>query len=339
MMLSVRSGCSEFVKALNPSNRSDQAIVDIRELSKIAEDIKQAFHDIGLHFLEFDNANFQNNEGRVLKLGGCWQVYQIVHLLFIWFVKYAMLILLAFQQFQTMLDKSFDNASTASAFMQQYSEAIMTDVAQASYVSLRGEIQMFVKWLETKAEDVLRTKNESTGLANDVRLLTMTVAESLIQVDAHVMNEINVTTKSSTYSACSSTCSLEDELSIIRGSNKYKQIEYACAYIKQEISNREDRLATLVAKEHLITKYQSPLDQTTLNIENLARKANVVVGIWQYLRSDMIILQQELSLASDPDMLLTALFLKKIKATRELYMKLATLLNMYAQGIRQIEPA
>ena len=70
------------------------------------------------------------------------------------------------------------------------------------------------------------------------------------------------------------------------------------------------------------------------------------------LRSDMIQLQEQLALATDPDMPVTKVrvalpiivsvthrrlchlqrFLRKVAATRELYMKLATLLDMYAKS-------
>ncbi|KAI9062237.1 hypothetical protein FKP32DRAFT_1677561 [Trametes sanguinea] len=336
----------DLTKFLTPSNGPDKAIEDIRELSKIAQEIKQAFTEIGCHFVAFDNANFRDNDNRVLKLGGQWRIYQI--------------------RFQTILDKSFDNASAASAFMQQYSKTVMTDVGQTSYAALRDEIQVFVKRLETKAADALCTKNEFTQLANDVRILAKLVGESLRQVDSRVMSDLKTTRQeldllrtklynvdeqmklmtlasvkvaapgglfagAAVFSLSPSTLS-DFMTSIIRGSDQFKQLERHYELIQKEITVREEKLASLAAQEHLIAKYQSPLDQTTQSIDTLARKVEVIVGIWQYLRSDMIILQQELALASDPDMPITSFFLKKIRATRELYAKLATLLEMYAKG-------
>ncbi|KAL7284015.1 hypothetical protein ACG7TL_001288 [Trametes sanguinea] len=343
---SIAAAGKDFTKLLQPSNGTDKATEDIRELSKIAQEIKQAFTDIGGHFVAFDNANFQDNEGRVLKLGGQWRIYQI--------------------RFQTVLDKSFDNASAASAFMQQYCKAVMTDVGQASYASMRDEIQVFVKRLETKAADALRTKNEFTELANNVRVLTRVVEESLRQVDARVISDLKITREelellrsklfyvddqmklmslvnvkvaapgglfAGAAMLSLSPSTLRDFMSsLIRGSDQFKKLEESYAMLEKEIAIREEKLASLVAKEHLIAKYQSPLDQTIQRIDNLAHKVEVIVGIWQYLRSDMIILQEELALASDPDMPITSFFLKKIRATRELYAKLAMLLDMYAKG-------
>ncbi|KAH9887219.1 hypothetical protein C8Q73DRAFT_256746 [Cubamyces lactineus] len=338
-----------FAEALRKPEVQEQTIKDIRELTKTVKEIKEAFRRIGEGFVEFDGAKFLDNDNNLLQLGGQWREYQT--------------------RFQDILDRSFDNASRAAAFMHQYSKAILTDVDQSCYGDLQIELQAFVKKLESKAAEALQTKNEFTRLADDLRLFAQTVEEAVKKAGArldndltaarahlhnlqaqleevyHKMKNMGIACVASlavgavaagvaiiTLSPVAMFFAVTSVISALTTGIKYAEAKKEATRIEGEIQECNRKIAELMAKEQLLKKYQEGLEATKKEITGLAGKVDTIANIWQYLRSDMIQLSEQLALATDPDMPVTKRFLRKVAATRELYMKLATLLDMYAKS-------
>ncbi|CDO77961.1 hypothetical protein BN946_scf184971.g11 [Trametes cinnabarina] len=339
----------KFEEEFNKPEVQEQAIKDIRDLTKNVREIRQMFSKIGLGFVEFDNANFLDKDNKVLKLGPQWREYQ--------------------DRFQKILDMSFDNASAASAFMQIYSKAILTDVEADQRAALREELEGFVKKLEVKASDALNTKNEFTRLAEDIRVFAAVMEETLKRASGRLtqdmdivkakleslrsqLQEVHARMKSMgiacvaslavgaiaagiaivTLSPVAMFIAVSSVFSAIGTGIKVAQAKKEAAQLEADIKKYEAELAELVAREKLLAKYQASLESTKKDITGLAAKVDAIAGIWQSLKGDMVSLHAQLSLSTDPDMPLTSRFMKKIKATRELYMRLATLLDMYAKG-------
>ncbi|KAJ8482859.1 hypothetical protein ONZ51_g5078 [Trametes cubensis] len=362
-----------FSDAFHNPEVQDQIVKDIHELTNTIKDIKEAFRRIGESLVEFDNAVFLDVDGDHLQLGRPWRAYQT--------------------RFQEILDRSFDNASSAAAFLNQYSRAILTDVDQASYKELQTELQAFVKVpsfvyldippftvfpqkLEAKAADALQTKNDFTRLADDLRLFSQVIEEALKKAGARIDYELiaakarlrnlqsqleeilspqkpdNVQLKH-VGMACVSTLTVGAvsagfviftlspiAMIAVVGSAigsaitgiKYLQAKREAARLQEEIKEYNELISQLLEREKLLRKYLERLETTKQEIAGLASQVDAISGIWQHLRSDMIQLQEQLALATDPEMPITGRFMKKIAATRELYTKLAMLLNMYAKN-------
>ncbi|KAJ3007918.1 hypothetical protein NUW54_g3358 [Trametes sanguinea] len=339
----------KFEEAFNKPEVQEQAIKDIRDLTKNVREIKEMFSKIGVGFVEFDNANFLDKDNKVLKLGPQWREFQ--------------------DRFQVILDKSFDNASAASAFMQIYSKAILTDVNAEDRAALKEELQGFVTKLEAKAADALDTKNDFTRLAEDIRVFTAVIEETLKKASGRLtadmdivkakleslrkqLEEVQAKMKSMgiacvaslavgavaagvaifTLSPAAMFLAVSSVFSAIGTGIKVAQAKKEAAKLEEDIKKAEAELAELLAREQLLAKYQGSLEGTKKDVMGLAAKVDTIAGIWQYLKGDMVSLHEQLSLSVDPDMPLTSRFMRKIKATREVYMRLATLLDMYAKG-------
>lgn len=93
--------------------------------------------------------------------------------------------------------------------------------------------------------------------------------------------------------------------------------------LQSEIQACNDQIAELMAKEELLNRYRQSLDATKRDIEGLAGKIDTIAGIWQYVRpvlpclertawltylqlkTDMLLLKEQLALSVDPDMPIT----------------------------------
>ncbi|KAH9887244.1 hypothetical protein C8Q73DRAFT_794802 [Cubamyces lactineus] len=338
-----------FSDAFHKPEVQEQVVKDIRELTNTIKEIREAFRRIGESLVEFDNASFLDVDNNVLQLGGRWRAYQT--------------------RFQEILDRSFDNASSAAAFLHQYSKAILTDVEQSSYQDLQIELQAFVQKLEKKAADALQTKNDFTRLADDLRLFSQVIEEAVKKAGArigddltrakahlrnlqgqleevqHKMKHVGIACVASlTVGAVAAgfvifTLSPIAMIAVVGAAIgsavtgiKYLQAKKEAAKLQEDIEGCNRQIAELLEKERLLKKYLERLEVTKQEITGLAGQVDAIAGIWQHLRSDMVQLQEQLALATDPDMPITGRFMKKVAATRELYTKLAMLLDMYAKN-------
>ncbi|KAL1943855.1 hypothetical protein VTO73DRAFT_3673 [Trametes versicolor] len=338
-----------FAEALQKPEVKEQAIKDIRNLTKTIKEIRAGFEHIAGTFVGFDSAKFLDKENNVLQLGGTWHGY--------------------FERFNVIVEESFKNATAAAAFMKMYSNALLTDVDQASFGDLQIELQAFVAKLEAKAQDALRTQNNFATLATDLRLFESVVEDAIRKAGARVGDDLTaararlstlqnqlaeVSSKMSSMGiACVSSLAVgavsagiaiftlspvamfmavSSVISAVGTGIKYAEAKKEASRLESEIQECNNQIAELMAKEELLNKYRQSLDATKRDIEGLAGKIDTIAGIWQYLKTDMLLLKEQLALSVDPDMPITRRFLKKIAATRELYVKLGTLLDMYAKG-------
>ncbi|KAI9067944.1 hypothetical protein FKP32DRAFT_1672654 [Trametes sanguinea] len=337
--------------ALESQGVNDTALSSIRNLSKNVKEINEMFINIAKSFVEFDNARFLDMQGNVLNLGGQWNAFHL--------------------RFRTLIDKSFDNASAASAFMKQYTEVLLTDVPADARQGLREELGNFVKQLKQKADDALKAKGDFSRLADDLKTFTQVLEETLKQANTRVAADLKqvrdrigsltgqlkeVTEKIHNMSEACISCfgaggssvggvfawlspkaiwAAFMEVFTHEQENLRKELAHAReeeTKLQTELHEAEARLAELVAKEQLLAKYMGSLEGTKKDIESLAGKIDAIAHIWQCLRADMVSLDTQLGTAVDPDAPLTFLFMKKIKVTRALYVKIAFMLEMYAKG-------
>lgn len=64
-----------FAEALQKPEVKEQAIKDIRNLTKTIKEIRAGFEHIAGTFVGFDSAKFLDKENNVLQLGGTWHGY------------------------------------------------------------------------------------------------------------------------------------------------------------------------------------------------------------------------------------------------------------------------
>ncbi|CDO69681.1 hypothetical protein BN946_scf184851.g69 [Trametes cinnabarina] len=328
--------------AFESSEVTDATITSVRDLSKKVKDIKEMFTKIGQSFVEFDNANFLDDKNNVIQLGSQWH------------------------EFQTR-----SMHSLYPPICVEYTGIILTDVESDARQALREELQGFVAQLKQKADDASRAKGEFGRLAIDLRNFTAVLEGIFKKANVRLATDLQATrTKleglrvqlkevtdkiQSMSEACVEAFAVggssaggffarlspraiwtalkevftHEQETLRNEIDKAKQKENS---LKTEINVLEAQLADLLAKEELLARYMCTLEATKGDINSLADKVDAISNIWQCLRADMIKLDTALSNTVDPNMPLTYFFMKKIRATRALYMNIAYALEMYAKG-------
>ncbi|KAL7284011.1 hypothetical protein ACG7TL_001284 [Trametes sanguinea] len=311
-----------FEEALGRPDVQEQARKDVRERAKNAGEMKETFSLIRMKLIEFDNANFQDKDDKLLKLGAQWREFQ--------------------HRFHTILDKDRDNASAASTFMQIYSMDILTDVHADDRATLREQLQGFItvklesygldilsllissaQELDKKAACAVDTRAESKRLAEDIRVFTANVEETLIIARSRLTADVEL-----------DKARLESLHEQMQRSDFHATEAKEMLDLEQEIKQCDAEQGGLVSREQLLAKYQANLPTMQKDILGLATKVDLMVKveIWDLFKHDVVALDWQLAQLTDPDMPINSRIMRQIKASREAYMFLATLLDMYVKG-------
>ncbi|EJF58342.1 hypothetical protein DICSQDRAFT_128919 [Dichomitus squalens LYAD-421 SS1] len=110
----------------------------------------------------------------------------------------------------------------------------------------------------------------------------------------------------------------------IEGWNLHKQGSQCVIEMKDsqvDVVQKTDRHCELLG-------HQAALSQTKQKITALAERVDTIISIWRVLKCDMQQLQEQLTLVVDPDMKVTKRFVKKLSRPREVYNRLADLLEL-----------
>ncbi|KAL1948606.1 hypothetical protein VTO73DRAFT_10412 [Trametes versicolor] len=252
--------------------------------------------------------------------------------------------------------------------MDQYSRALLTDATVEEIPDIKIELEGFMKELESKEEVALQTQNSFKTLAEDVRLFSVVLEESLQRAGAQLTSELTATRArlselnerlDAAYSkmrgmgiACVS-CHAAGAIgavialftlnpfvavaavgSIIGGigtGGEYLSAKEEAEKIDKDIKNCKNDLDELLDKEQFLREYQRSLGATQEDISALADKIDVISNIWRSLKVDMQKLHEELKLVL-AGTVVTRRFLKKLQVAREVYTILAKLLEEYARG-------
>ncbi|PIL30094.1 hypothetical protein GSI_07764 [Ganoderma sinense ZZ0214-1] len=341
-------------RTLSSPEFSAEVTADIRNLAQTVKDIRQGFRAVADDLVAFDNDEYKDKDGEVLRLRPQWLGYQAT--------------------FDEILEKSHRNALAASSMIRQYTEAILTDVDTSEFEDVREELRSFLKKLDEKAPTAQQTQGDLEKLADDVRTFKTTIDETLWKAGNKCASDVDEA-KTHLRDVEKKLESISDEktkLGVLAVSGLL--IGGACAVVamfvlapnagkvvmdavKQvgvvgagycgiqgwllhrqgtecEIEMEECRLDIVDKKDRLreLVGHQAALAQTKERIAALAEKVDTITAIWRVLKCDMQQLQEQLALVVDPDMQVTRRFLKKLRRPREVYNRLADLLELYAKG-------
>ncbi|OSD08802.1 hypothetical protein PYCCODRAFT_1462983 [Trametes coccinea BRFM310] len=341
-----------FEEAFARPDVQEQAGKDIRGRIQNVQDLKEIFAKIGMSFIGFDNANVPDEGSQALKLSPRWCEFE--------------------ERFHAIVDKSCDEVCAASVFMQVYSRTILTDVNAEDRATLGEELRSFMSKLDAKAADAFNVRAESTRLAEDVRAYIPVIEEALalarsrLTVDAdstkamlsslheklrqiqHNMNSIGTTCAAHLAAGAGAAGLAIGTLSpaaiFIAAASIYNAIgtdvdasiqAKEMAELERAIKQCDANMDKITAKEQILARHQADLSTIKMDIIRLVTKLDMIAmgDLWSSLKSDMHDLDTQLSLSVDPNMPLESRLLRQIKASRELYAFLATLLEMYVKGV------
>ncbi|KAI1789277.1 hypothetical protein LXA43DRAFT_589935 [Ganoderma leucocontextum] len=341
-------------RTLSSPEFSAQVTADIRNLAQTVKDIREGFRAVADDLVGFDNEEYKDKDGEVLRLRPRWLGYQTT--------------------FDDILETSHRNALAASAMIRQYTEAILTDVDPSEFDDLREELQGFLRKLEEKAPTAQQTQGDLQKLADDVRSFKAVIDETLWKAGDKCVSDIN--------EAKGHLKDLDKKLESINvGKTNLGVLAVsglllggACAIVamfvlapsagkvvldavkeigvvgagycgirgwllhqqstKCEIEMEECRIDIVHKRDRHreLLGHEAALTQTKGRITALAEKVDTITAIWRVLKCDMQQLQEQLALVVDPDMHVTRRFLKKLRRPREVYNRLADLLELYAKG-------
>ncbi|KAI0760794.1 hypothetical protein C8Q74DRAFT_1221333 [Fomes fomentarius] len=166
----------------------------------IAREVNDLNHTVNEDVKRFDARRFSDKEGNTLKLHPRWQAL--------------------YDTFNRLMNKSYEDATAATAFMKgdSYTAVISDDVAPSEYPDLKIELREFMKKLELKDGMAMQTQGAFAKLADNVRLFVVDIDESLFKAENGVITELD--------RLRSRIEALQAELAKIR--NKMKRVGIKC---------------------------------------------------------------------------------------------------------------
>ncbi|OSD08805.1 hypothetical protein PYCCODRAFT_1485202 [Trametes coccinea BRFM310] len=337
---------AKFEEALGRPEVREQARKDIHERTKNAQEMKETFTLIGMGLTEFDNANFLDKDDKPLKLGAQWRELQ--HRLY------------------TVLDKDHEDAFTVSTFMQIYSMNILADVLTDDRATLREQLQGFVTELDKRAARAVNARVESKRLAEDIRVFTVNVEETLMMARSRLTTDVELDKarleslheqmqrQDSPFPSQGRACTAHLAAAGAAGvaistlSPAAMFLAAACVYdaigsdlhatqskeiqdLEQQIKQRDAELSELVAREQLLAKYQAKISNMQKDILSLATKVDPMIQVELWNLVPLVRLANSIT-SHCHGVGLRQRFMRQVKASRELYRFLAALLDMYGKG-------
>nr|VWO97724.1 C3H1-type domain-containing protein [Ganoderma boninense] len=339
-------------RTLSSPEFAAEVTADIRNLGQTVKDIRKGFRAVADDLVAFDNDEYKDKNGEVLQLRPQWLGYQAT--------------------FDDILEKSHRNALAAASMIRQYTEAILTDVDPSEFEDVQEELRGFLKKLDEKAPTAQETQGDLEKLVDDVRSFKTTIDETLWKAGNKCVSDVDeakthlqdVEKKLESINddkkqlgilavgglllggACAIVaifvlapaagkvvldavkkigpvgavyCGIQGWLLHRQGA----ECEIEMEECKVDIVNKKDRYRELRG-------HKAALTQTKEQITALAKKVDTISEIWRVC--DMQQLQEQLALVVGPDMQVTRRFLKKLRRPREVYNRLADLLELYAKG-------
>ncbi|EIW52117.1 uncharacterized protein TRAVEDRAFT_40814 [Trametes versicolor FP-101664 SS1] len=317
-----------FENVFRQENIRSQTLSDIRQLRQTVNDIDRGFQMIRNDLWTFDQQGFRDENGQVLQLAPQWTAH--------------------YDRFKQIMEQSYRNAVDASAFMEQYCTLLPSPgehINVNDIPDMKMELELFMLELKAKEEVAYGTQSSFKTLAEEVRLFACILENSVQRAGVQLTRELNETRARLSdlqrrlqeyIRRRGSVCA--DAVSLGAG-YAFDALTYLCpafailslVSLEKEINQCRHDLNVLEGKQPLLKKYQQLLDATKDEIGTLANKIDVIANIWQYLKSDMQSLHEKLRLALTTGTKPRSLG-KKLQIAREVYLRLAELLEEYAKG-------
>ncbi|KAI1789255.1 hypothetical protein LXA43DRAFT_1063002 [Ganoderma leucocontextum] len=343
-------------RTLSSPEFSAQVAADIRNLVQTVKDIREGFCAVADALVGFDNEAYKDKDGELLRLRPRWLGYQTT----------VDDILETSHRNALAASAMIRRALTCT----EYTEAILTDVDPSEFDDLREELQGFLKEkaptaqqtqgdLQKLADDVRSFKaviDETLWKAGDKCVSDINEAKGHLKELDKKLESINGEKTSLGVLAVGGlllggACAIVAMFVLAPSAGKVvldavKEIGVVGAgycgiqgwllhqqSTKCEIEMKECRIDIVHKRDRHreLLGHEAALTQTKERITALADKVDTITAIWR-LKCDMQQLQEQLALVVDPDMQITRRFLKKLRRPREVYNRLADLLELYAKG-------
>ncbi|KAH9897070.1 hypothetical protein C8Q73DRAFT_440843 [Cubamyces lactineus] len=289
-----------------PDVGDDRVSREFRHVKELVQDVKVAFGKVTERLLGFDVADFKDNFNNTLRLSGQWREYP--------------------DRFQSILIHSCNNASVLSSFILQISQDLLDDAGAASITERVSRLRTVSRDLENKMESATQIKVDLERMANDMRSAASSYENEMEKAKGGLANDLqSVRARRSQLEDMSRQIS--EMLSRLPSGFGGIQIRRELDRTGPEMSDCDKSIARLTDKERLLSSYQNTLRKDVLDAAN---KIEGIAWIWKALRSDILMLKEELSFVTDSDMPVSKMTMKKIATTRGIYLKVAAALDMYS---------
>ncbi|KAH9923451.1 uncharacterized protein BXZ73DRAFT_79513 [Epithele typhae] len=154
------TGATEVVKQAFESPKVAKTVADeIKSLAATVNDIRRRNRQIRADVLDFDNARFTRRNGTVIALSPEWDMLS--------------------NRFDEHLNLSHRNAVEASAFMKQYTRAVLEDFDLEEIQDIKKDLKFFAEKLNEKVDGAHKTQVKFESLAKDVALFKEKIAIAL----------------------------------------------------------------------------------------------------------------------------------------------------------------
>ncbi|KAI9067943.1 hypothetical protein FKP32DRAFT_1600844 [Trametes sanguinea] len=354
---------SEQLAAALQSKMVDEEVMNsIRNLSKDVKEINTMFTKIGQGFVEFDSANFLDLQGNVLKLGDKWGAFHQRFQVLIdasfdnasaasaFMAQFANVLLTdvpanarqdlrdELRNFVNQLKPKADDALKFKGGFTNLATDLRTFTAVLEETLKRADSRVAAD-LQQMRQKIESLKVQLQEVTEKIHKMSQECLDFLAAGASSVGGVLGKLAPKAIWSAFMEVFTHEQEKKREERERQEQNVRQHLETAKQqesslisELDKVQVSLAELMAKEQLLAKYMSSLEGTKKNIEGLAGKIDAIAQIWQCLRVDMVSLDTQLELAVDPEARLTYLFMRKIQLTRALYLKTASMLELYAKG-------
>ncbi|EJF58340.1 hypothetical protein DICSQDRAFT_173023 [Dichomitus squalens LYAD-421 SS1] len=332
---------------------------DIKNLAQTVKGIRQGFRAVADGLIGFDSSRYVDKNKEVLQLRPTWLEYQtrfdkILEESHRNALAASSMIRQYTEAILTDVDPSEieDLRDELRGFLQKLNEKAPTarrtygDLQQLAddVRSFKAVIDDILGKAEDKCnEDVKMAKDHLQNLekmlqsVNDERTVLTSISKHVLANSALLAGGLSAITAICVLSPTAGMILIEAlgvGVAIDAGVYKYRDsnllganTQYSSELIESwfDLKYQESRHRELVG-------HGAALAQTKERIDALAEKIDTITEIWQVLKCDMQQLQEELELVVDPSMSITKRFLKKLRHPREVYNRLADLLELYAKG-------
>ncbi|CDO69682.1 hypothetical protein BN946_scf184851.g70 [Trametes cinnabarina] len=240
------------------------------------------------------------------------------------------------QRFYTLVDKSYDNAV--------YTKAILDDIAPDDYQALREGIRQSANNCKQRYEEVHGFRHDLTKFVQDVGAFTAVIEKAGCSHEAEMKaaqdretvlhNQLNhITAEMELFVQAQGTqAEVREYLRTV-----LEKAEKEESKLELEIAEVNADMSKLFEDPQLPAKYWRSSNAMSKMAGSVAGKLDATTHIWQYILSDIVSLDTDLEVATESDAPLPQRFVRKIRATRELYMGIANVLDMYAKGAHSTE--
>ncbi|KAH9911924.1 uncharacterized protein BXZ73DRAFT_107756 [Epithele typhae] len=344
------AGVKEGLKAAAAREAMEKEIEDLGDTTRV---IKEGFTAVANEVARFDAAGFKDAAGQPTNLSQVWKALS--------------------DRFDDSLTQSHDLASAAVAVLRMYSKTILNRVHLGDNVDeLKENLRKFEAEIAAKAKEAAATRTSFITLATDVRAFGNTLQKAMETAGVQLAKELqeanrqveelgkklseisqeiqSLTSAAGGIIAKSAACAFaaltiicpifcfgvfgfafvamkkEAEINDLR--NKHRDVE-------TQRTEQMHKVNVLMAQQALLMQFQASLPNTTERVNSLAAKIDTIAHVWQILRSDMIQLKTDLSLAGfkgGDNEKANEDFLDTIGITRDAYLHLAHMFELYAKG-------